>query len=191
MPSSSGRVKLSEYHRPPFDLNETSIPHLTPESRRCATTSESMFHFGGASIMRLSLHDMSVIQVYTEPCRVPASEVALPIPQIEDRSRSGCALCRADGRHIRSSQQVSMRVGVHFRAAPVRALTRLRTPTGTGRRASHLRTYAGDTVLPGGKWEPRDKSYEWTAVGILAVMVLGASRRADSSSRLCAETRGV
>ncbi|KAI0650863.1 NUDIX hydrolase domain-like protein [Trametes meyenii] len=31
------------------------------------------------------------------------------------------------------------------------------------RRASSLRTYAGDTALPGGKWEPRDKSIEWTA----------------------------
>ncbi|PIL37567.1 hypothetical protein GSI_01261 [Ganoderma sinense ZZ0214-1] len=31
------------------------------------------------------------------------------------------------------------------------------------RRASHLRTYAGDTVLPGGKWDPGDKSYEATA----------------------------
>ena len=32
------------------------------------------------------------------------------------------------------------------------------------RRATHLRTYAGDTALPGGKWEPWDKSIEWTAV---------------------------
>ncbi|KAI0751196.1 NUDIX hydrolase domain-like protein [Daedaleopsis nitida] len=31
------------------------------------------------------------------------------------------------------------------------------------RRASSLRTYAGDTALPGGKWEDRDKSFEWTA----------------------------
>ncbi|KAI0940346.1 hypothetical protein AcV5_001480 [Taiwanofungus camphoratus] len=31
------------------------------------------------------------------------------------------------------------------------------------RRASTLRTYAGDTSLPGGKWEPRDRSIEWTA----------------------------
>ena len=32
------------------------------------------------------------------------------------------------------------------------------------RRATSLRTYAGDTALPGGKWEPHDKSVEWTAV---------------------------
>ncbi|KAI9057635.1 hypothetical protein FKP32DRAFT_1762267 [Trametes sanguinea] len=31
------------------------------------------------------------------------------------------------------------------------------------RRSSSLRTYAGDTALPGGKWEPRDKSIEKTA----------------------------
>ncbi|KAH9899426.1 NUDIX hydrolase domain-like protein [Cubamyces lactineus] len=31
------------------------------------------------------------------------------------------------------------------------------------RRASSLRTYAGDTALPGGKWEPRDRSVEQTA----------------------------
>ncbi|PCH40719.1 hypothetical protein WOLCODRAFT_70305 [Wolfiporia cocos MD-104 SS10] len=31
------------------------------------------------------------------------------------------------------------------------------------RRASTLRTYAGDTSLPGGKWDPQDKNIEWTA----------------------------
>ncbi|KZT70259.1 hypothetical protein DAEQUDRAFT_214953 [Daedalea quercina L-15889] len=31
------------------------------------------------------------------------------------------------------------------------------------RRASTLRTYAGDTSLPGGKWEPRDRNIEQTA----------------------------
>ncbi|KAH9833854.1 NUDIX hydrolase domain-like protein [Rhodofomes roseus] len=31
------------------------------------------------------------------------------------------------------------------------------------RRASTLRTYAGDTSLPGGKWEPRDRNLEQTA----------------------------
>ncbi|KAH9931777.1 NUDIX hydrolase domain-like protein [Amylocystis lapponica] len=31
------------------------------------------------------------------------------------------------------------------------------------RRASTLRTYAGDTSLPGGKWEPQDRTIEWTA----------------------------
>ncbi|KAI0076967.1 hypothetical protein K474DRAFT_1181426 [Panus rudis PR-1116 ss-1] len=31
------------------------------------------------------------------------------------------------------------------------------------RRASTLRTYAGDTSLPGGKWEPGDANIEWTA----------------------------
>ncbi|KAI0782543.1 NUDIX hydrolase domain-like protein [Abortiporus biennis] len=31
------------------------------------------------------------------------------------------------------------------------------------RRSSTLRTYAGDTSLPGGKWEPGDRNLEWTA----------------------------
>ncbi|KZT06452.1 uncharacterized protein LAESUDRAFT_725888 [Laetiporus sulphureus 93-53] len=31
------------------------------------------------------------------------------------------------------------------------------------RRALTLRTYAGDTSLPGGKWEPQDRTIEWTA----------------------------
>ncbi|GBE80199.1 Peroxisomal coenzyme A diphosphatase 1, peroxisomal [Sparassis crispa] len=31
------------------------------------------------------------------------------------------------------------------------------------RRASTLRTYAGDTSLPGGKWDAQDHSIEWTA----------------------------
>ncbi|CAL1699931.1 unnamed protein product [Somion occarium] len=31
------------------------------------------------------------------------------------------------------------------------------------RRASTLRTYAGDTSLPGGRWEPSDRTLEWTA----------------------------
>ncbi|CCM00476.1 uncharacterized protein FIBRA_02510 [Fibroporia radiculosa] len=31
------------------------------------------------------------------------------------------------------------------------------------RRAPTLRTYAGDTSLPGGKWEPQDRNMEWTA----------------------------
>lgn len=34
----------------------------------------------------------------------------------------------------------------------------------TCRRASTLRSYAGDTSLPGGKWEPQDSDAEATAV---------------------------
>lgn len=29
-----------------------------------------------------------------------------------------------------------------------------------------MRTYAGDTSLPGGKWDPGDRSLEHTAVGV-------------------------
>ena len=67
MPSSSGskgRVKLSEFHRPPFDLNKASIPKLTLESRRCATTSADMFRrdFCRAYTMHLSLlHKLFVV----------------------------------------------------------------------------------------------------------------------------------
>lgn len=56
------------------------------------------------------------------------------------------------------------------------------------RRASGLRTYAGDTSLPGGKWEPTDRSVEWTAVStwlgpvlssfVLVVDVIGQRREA-------------
>ena len=34
------------------------------------------------------------------------------------------------------------------------------------RRSATLRTYAGDTSLPGGKVDPEDKSIEDTAVGV-------------------------
>lgn len=32
------------------------------------------------------------------------------------------------------------------------------------RRALTMRTYAGDTSLPGGRWETGDRNLEWTAV---------------------------
>ncbi|KAI1795055.1 NUDIX hydrolase domain-like protein [Ganoderma leucocontextum] len=110
MPSSSGakgRVKLLEFHRPPFDLNKASIPHLTLESRRC-------------------IQNLAAYRAPKWPFRYP-------------KSRTSAVL-------------VALFVG---RMGDIYVLL--------SRRASQLRTYAGDTVLPGGKWEPRDKSYEWTA----------------------------
>jgi hypothetical protein len=37
-------------------------------------------------------------------------------------------------------------------------------PTSMYRRSATLRTYAGDTSLPGGKWDPEDRNPEETAV---------------------------
>ena len=79
-----------------------------------------------------------------------------------------------------------MQVRAYARAAPVRALTRFRMHAVMRRRASHLRTYAGDTVLPGGKWEPRDKSYEATAVGSVIFGLRGRpAGPTDSDLRPC------
>lgn len=36
----------------------------------------------------------------------------------------------------------------------------------SNRRSATLRTYAGDTALPGGKVEPQDKTFEDTAVSL-------------------------
>ena len=83
-----------------------------------------------------------------------------------------------------------MQVRAYARAAPVRALTRFRMHAVMRRRASHLRTYAGDTVLPGGKWEPRDKSYEATAVGSVIFGLRGRpAGPTDSDLRPCRDER--
>ncbi|KAI8989843.1 NUDIX hydrolase domain-like protein [Trametes punicea] len=100
-------LRLLHFHRPQFDVSKTSIPELTPESRRCIQT----------------------LAAY----RPPKSPLKYP------KSRSAAVL-------------VALFVG---RMGDLYVLL--------SRRASSLRSYAGDTALPGGKWEPRDRSIEKTA----------------------------
>ncbi|KAI0722498.1 NUDIX hydrolase domain-like protein [Earliella scabrosa] len=110
MPSrgkDSSRLRLLQFHRPPFDLNRAPIPQLTPESRRC-------------------IQNLSAYRPPKSPLRYPKSRCAAVL--------------------------VALFVG---RMGDIYVLL--------SRRASSLRTYAGDTALPGGKWEERDKSAEWTA----------------------------
>lgn len=37
-----------------------------------------------------------------------------------------------------------------------------------------MRTYAGDTSLPGGKWEEGDRTIEWTAVRFITIAAIYA-----------------
>lgn len=94
---------------------------------------------------------------------VSPSKATDDISQVEVRGSTCCSVRREDGRSICVTQPVGVSSGSH-QLSPVLSLNATNDVGWLLSRASTLRTYAGDTSLPGGKWEPRDRSIEWTAV---------------------------
>ena len=94
--------------------------------------------------------------MHPEPVGIPAAQTDIKVPEIAMRGRVGRALRRTDGRLVRPAQPVRAQLHVRCQRAVLPNVC-------LGRRASGLRTYAGDTSLPGGKWDPEDRNMESTA----------------------------
>ena len=102
-----------------------------------------------------------------KPRCLPAAKAKAGVPAIKVCCCPRGIVRGATGGSIRAAQSVGVLVGVVREGCVVSLMLRFIL-----RRSATLRTYAGDTSLPGGKVDPDDKSIEDTAVSYLVVLQL-------------------
>lgn len=130
-------INLYKFHRPKLHLYETRPDALKAESKRSVLS--PLNHSFTCLLTRISTsYPIFLIRCLRNLANYTTPHIRLPLPP----ARQAAVL-------------VALFVGRHGDLYVI-----------LNRRASTLRTYAGDTALPGGKVEPGDKTIEDTAVCI-------------------------
>lgn len=147
---------LLKYHRPKLRLNEARIPPLSQESKEWALST-----FGLSKPRSIEL--ICVRQMSSKSGSTSHTQDKVNLPEVK--------MCCSFGSSVRWSKGWSVRLAQSVGALVGRGVIGDYDQVSPSRRSLTLRTYAGDTSLPGGKVDPEDKTLEDTAVSRIYLLI--------------------
>jgi hypothetical protein len=136
-----------KYHKRDIRLQDATIPALTPESKQSVVSSYLTWRH---------LDFFFFFQMSVEPGFIPMSKATYTLASVEMRCGARCVVRWPQRGLVCLTQSVGASCLVSRDVSFFSSV----------RRSATLRSYAGDTSLPGGKVDPGDRTFEDTAASL-------------------------